>query len=46
MHGLCTLRTSGHLGHVGLVRNGNVSIDDLLTAAYEEFVKMMEQLKN
>ena len=46
MHGLCTLRTSGHLGHVGLVRNSNVSLDDLLTAAYEEFVKMLEQLKN
>jgi len=45
MHGLCTLRTSGHLGHVGLVRNSAISIDDLLTAAYEELVKMLEQLK-
>ncbi|MFN5168777.1 MAG: TetR/AcrR family transcriptional regulator [Cyclobacteriaceae bacterium] len=45
MHGLCTLRTSGHLGHVGLVRNSGIDIDQLLTSAYEEFVKMMEQLK-
>jgi len=45
MHGLCTLRTSGHLGHVGLVRNSQLSLDDVLTAAYEEFVKMLEKLK-
>ncbi|MBM3177216.1 MAG: TetR/AcrR family transcriptional regulator [Bacteroidetes bacterium] len=46
MHGLCTLRTSGHLGHVSLVRNSNHNLDDVLTAAYEEFVKMLEQLNN
>lgn len=46
MHGLCTLRTSGHLGHVGVVRNGNHNLDDLLAAAYEEFVRMLERLRN
>ncbi len=45
MHGLCTLRTSGHLGHVDMVRNSQMNIDDLMTAAYEEFVKMLEKLK-
>lgn len=45
MHGLCTLRTSGHLGHVALVREGGVDIDTVLTGAYEEYVKMLEQLK-
>jgi AcrR family transcriptional regulator len=46
MHGLCTLRTSGHLGHVGLVRNSGMDIDLLLTNAYEELVKMLEQIKH
>lgn len=46
MHGLCTLRTSGHLGHVSIVRNSNQNLDDVLTAAYEEFVKMLERLNN
>ena len=45
MHGLCTLRTSGHLGHVGLIRESKMNIDDLLTAAYEEFIKMLERLQ-
>jgi AcrR family transcriptional regulator len=46
MHGLCTLRSSGHLGHVGIVRNNKQDLDDLLTAAYEEFVIMLERLHN
>jgi AcrR family transcriptional regulator len=45
MHGLCTLRTSGHLGHVGLVRNSKQNLDKVLIGAYEEFVRMLEQLK-
>ena len=45
MHGLCTLRTSGHLGHVGLIRESKMNIDDLMTAAYEEFIKMLERLQ-
>ena len=45
MHGLCTLRTSGHLGHVGLFRDSNNDIDQLLSASYEEFVRVLEHLK-
>ena len=45
MHGLCTLRTSGHLGHVGVVRNGNQTLDDLLAGAYEEFIHILERLR-
>lgn len=45
MHGLCTLRTSGHLGHVGLIREGNKNMDDLLKDTYEEFVKVLERLQ-
>lgn len=45
MHGLCTLRTSGHLGHVGLIRNGTMDIDDMLSSAYEEFVNVLEKLR-
>ena len=45
MHGLCTLRTSGHLGHVDIVRNSNQTLDDLLAGAYEEFVRMLERLR-
>ncbi|MFM7195002.1 MAG: TetR/AcrR family transcriptional regulator [Bacteroidota bacterium] len=46
MHGLCTLRTSGHLGHVALFRNSDIHIDALLSASYEELVRMLERLKN
>lgn len=46
MHGLCTLRTSGHLGHVSAIRDSQVNLDELLTAAYEEFIHMLEQLKH
>lgn len=45
MHGLCTLRTSGHLGHVGVIRESNINMDDVLTAAYEEFIKVLERLQ-
>lgn len=45
MHGLCTLRTSGHLGHVQAARDSAIDLDVLLSRIYEEFVGMMERLK-
>lgn len=46
MHGLCSLRTSGHLEHVAAARAKEVSLDELTGAAYETFVAMLEKLKN
>jgi AcrR family transcriptional regulator len=45
MHGLCTLRTSGHLSHVGLIRNSDSNIDVLLTQTFETYIAMLEKLK-
>lgn len=46
MHGLCTLRTSGHLGHVTVARESGHDLDALMTSAYETFVVMLERLKS
>jgi len=45
MHGLCTLRTSGHMGHVALVRKQKTNLDELLLESYETFVSVLEKLK-
>ena len=45
MHGLCTLRTSGHLGHVSSFKNVQPDVDSLMTYTYETFVKVLELLK-
>ncbi|HYG02777.1 MAG TPA: TetR/AcrR family transcriptional regulator [Chryseosolibacter sp.] len=45
MHGLCTLRTSGHLGHVSCAKNLQPDVDSLMTYTYESFVKVLERLK-
>lgn len=45
MHGLCSLRTSGHLGHVGLIRNSDINIDLLMTQTFETYISMLEKLK-
>jgi AcrR family transcriptional regulator len=45
MHGLCTLRTSGHLGHVGVARANQIDLDHLLSQAYETYVGTLEKLK-
>jgi AcrR family transcriptional regulator len=45
MHGLCSLRTSGHLGHVGLIRNSDINIDVLMTQTFETYIGMLEKLK-
>lgn len=45
MHGLCTLRTSGHLGHVSSFKNIQPDVDSLMTYTYETFVKVLERLK-
>jgi len=46
MHGLCTLRTSGHLGHVSAVRNSNLDIDQLMGYTFESFVSVLEKLRS
>lgn len=45
MHGLCTLRTSGHLGHVSVARTAMPDLDQLMTFTFEAFVSMLEKLK-
>jgi AcrR family transcriptional regulator len=45
MHGLCTLRTSGHLGHVTIARESGHDLDALMTHAYETFILILERLK-
>ena len=49
MHGLCTLRTSGHMEHMTVVCKEvqalNKNVDELLTYNYEVFVSVLEKLK-
>jgi len=45
MHGLCTLRITGHLGHVAAARAGNLDLDQVMTATFETYVLMLEALK-
>lgn len=45
MHGLCTLKSSGHLGHVGVARANQWNLDELTAMAYETFVAMLERMK-
>lgn len=45
MHGLCTLRTTGHLAHVGVARASNLDLDQLMTATFETFVAVLEKLR-
>ena len=50
MHGLCTLRTSGHLEHMALscaeVTSLNMDVNTLLDHNFETFVKLLEKLRN
>jgi AcrR family transcriptional regulator len=45
MHGLCTLRTSGHLGHVAAAKSSGLDLDTLMMSAFEMFSSMLERLK-
>lgn len=45
MHGLCTLHITGHLGHVGVARASDISLDQLMTTSFETFVQVLEHLK-
>jgi AcrR family transcriptional regulator len=45
MHGLCTLRTSGHMGHVAIARANQLDLDQLMAQAFETFATMLEKLK-
>jgi AcrR family transcriptional regulator len=46
MHGLCTLRSSGHLEHVAEARANGLELDTLMSATFETFVAMLEKLKD
>lgn len=50
MHGLCTLRTSGHLEHMALscaeVTSLKMDVNTLLDHNFETFIKLLEKLKN
>lgn len=46
MHGICTLGTSGHMAHVKDARQGETDVHALMMETYEEFVKVLERLKN
>lgn len=45
MHGMCVLRNTGHLGHVGVARASNLSLDQLMATSFEAFVSVLEKLK-
>ena len=46
MHGMCTLRISGHLGHVAIARANQIDLDHLISGAYETYAAMLEKLKS
>lgn len=46
MHGLCTLRTSGHMEHVALAKADTLDLDQLMSSSYEVFVSMLEKMKS
>jgi AcrR family transcriptional regulator len=46
MHGLCTLRTSGHMEHVAAAKVDNMNLDQLMSHAFETYVAMLEKLKS
>jgi AcrR family transcriptional regulator len=46
MHGLCALRTSGHMEHVAAARAKDVNLDHLTSHAYETYVTMLEKMKS
>jgi AcrR family transcriptional regulator len=45
MHGLCSLRISGHLGHVAEAKNVQPDVDSLMTYTFETFTSVLEKLK-
>jgi AcrR family transcriptional regulator len=45
MHGLCTLRTSGHLGHVSDMKKITPDVDTLMSYTFDTFIKILERLK-
>lgn len=45
MHGLCTLRTTGHLSHVAAAKASDQDLDQLMSSIFETFVIILEKLK-
>jgi AcrR family transcriptional regulator len=46
VHGLCTLRISGHLDHVSDAKKIRPDVDSLMSYTFESFVNMLEKLKS
>ncbi|MCW5911790.1 MAG: TetR/AcrR family transcriptional regulator [Cyclobacteriaceae bacterium] len=45
MHGLCMLRITGHLAHVGAAKANLMDLDQLMSSTFETFVSFAEKLK-
>lgn len=45
VHGLCSLRISGHLGHVKEARDNPASLDGMMSSTFEAFQAVLEKLK-
>lgn len=46
MHGLCTLRNSGHLEHMLKAKELKPDTDSIMTYTFDTFVKVLDSLKN
>ncbi|MBT1701123.1 TetR/AcrR family transcriptional regulator [Fulvivirgaceae bacterium PWU4] len=45
MHGLCSLRISGHLGHVAEASKVKPDVDSLMTYTFETFTGVLEKIR-
>ncbi len=45
IHGLCSLRISGHLGHVKEARENQMNLDEIMMNTFETFQSVLERLK-
>lgn len=46
IHGLCSLRISGHLGHVKESRENGMNLDTLMEDTYQNFETVLERMKS
>jgi AcrR family transcriptional regulator len=46
MHGLCSLRTSGHLAHVQESKKVGKDLDDLMNYTFQTFIAVLEKMKS
>lgn len=45
IHGICTLRISGHMNHVKPARDQNLSLDDVMLSTFDVFIQVLGNLK-